>query len=125
MKRALALFFVIAAFLACEELLEVPNISDEQLQILAPVNGSIVADSIVRLSWEGLSDAEGYVVQVAQPNFGNAAQFTIDTILLIDTTFVGTRLTTQLPNNSYEWRVKAFNSGFETEFAQSAFQVNR
>ncbi|PRX57192.1 fibronectin type III domain-containing protein [Flagellimonas meridianipacifica] len=125
MKRALTLFFGIAALLACEELLEVPNISEQQVQILAPVNGSIVTDSIVRLSWEGLSDAEGYVVQVAQPSFGNAAQLTVDTILPIDTTFVGTRLTTRLPNNSYEWRVKAFNSGFETEFALSAFEVNR
>ncbi|MEX0274328.1 MAG: fibronectin type III domain-containing protein [Flavobacteriaceae bacterium] len=125
MRKLLSLFCLVIGLLACEDILEVPDISDQQVQILAPVNGSVLNQSTVRLSWDSVGDAEGYVVQVARPNFENAAQFVVDTTLAIDTTYVGTRLNVNLTNDSYEWRVKAFNSGFETQFSRSGFQVNQ
>ena len=125
MKRALWAGIWVLGFWACEDILEVPDISDQQVQLLAPLNGSVVNDSIVRFSWSGVADAEGYKLEVARPNFENAAQLVVDTLMVIDSTFVGTRLTTKLSNDSYEWRVKAFNSGFETDFSNSGFQVNQ
>ncbi len=109
---------------ACEDILEVPDISNQQVTLLAPLNGTVVNDSVVRFSWGEVMDTEGYVVQVARPTFENAAQFVIDTTIVIDSTFVGARLSTTLSNATYEWRVKAFNSGFETEFFSSRFEVS-
>ncbi len=114
------MFFCLAA---CEEILEVQDNSNQQVVLLAPTNGAQVNDSVVRFSWNAVMEADGYILQVAKPDFENAAQFVVDTVMVIDSTFVGTRLTKQLENNSYEWRVKAYNSGFETGFSVNAFQV--
>ena len=108
----------------CEEILEVPDISNQQIQLLAPLNGTVVNDSMVSFNWEDILDAEGYVLQVATPNFENANQLVLDTIIVVDSTFTGTRFSKTLNNNLYEWRVKGFNSDFETGFSNSLFEVN-
>ena len=125
MKKVLGVLFLVIGFWACEEILEVQDISTQQVELLAPLNGTQVSDSLVRFSWNGVIEADGYVLQVARPNFENAEQFVVDTVMVIDSTFVGTRYRQTLNNSNYEWRVKAFNSGFETPFAISGFQVNR
>jgi len=125
MKRTVWLWTLVFVFVACEDIVEEPDISNQQVEILAPTNGTVVTDSLIQFSWGGIVDSDGYVLQVARPNFEEAAQFVVDTTMIIDSTFVGTRLRTKLSNDAYEWRVKAFNSGFETEYSSSEFQVNR
>ena len=122
-KQQLVWVILLFCLTACEEILEVQDISNQQVELLAPTNGAQVNDSVVRFSWNAVVEADGYILQVARPNFENAAQFVVDTIIVIDSTFVGTRYTQQLENSGYEWRVKAYNSGFETGFSVNAFQV--
>ena len=125
MKKTIWILIVVSfGMSSCEEILEVPDISNQQIQLLAPLNGTVVNDSMVSFSWEDILDAEGYVLQVATPNFESANQLVLDTIMFVDSTFTGTRFSKTLPNDFYEWRVKGFNSDFETGFSNSLFEVN-
>ncbi|MEM9144226.1 MAG: hypothetical protein AAGA86_14650, partial [Bacteroidota bacterium] len=49
----------------------------------------------------------------------------LDSLVELDTLDrVNTRIDQNLFNGNYQWRVKAVNSDYETEFALSSFQVN-
>ncbi|WP_421804876.1 hypothetical protein [Flagellimonas sp.] len=110
---------------ACEDILDVPNISAQTVNILAPTNGTILTNNTVNLNWEDVEEATGYAIQVATPNFEKAAQILMDSIIEMDTLgHLPNHLQQNLLNGNYEWRIKAFNSGFETLYATSAFQVN-
>lgn len=109
---------------SCEDLLEVADISEETVQLLAPSDSTTVAQNMVNFSWNGVYEATQYHIQVASPNFENAAQIIIDSVIVIDSTFLGTRITKSLANSQYEWRVKAMNSDFETDFSSSLFNVD-
>jgi hypothetical protein len=124
LKNFLMVLFITSALMACEELLEVPDISEQQVELLAPTDQSVVNDSIVNLNWNDIFDADAFLVQVATPSFEAANQMVLDTTLVIDSTFVGTRISKTFSDNDYEWRVKALNSAFETEFSNSRFTVD-
>ncbi|WP_411032225.1 hypothetical protein [Spongiimicrobium sp. 3-5] len=121
-KIAYCLFFMGVCF-SCEDVLEVPDISNQRVELLAPSDGSTVRDSIVNFTWNGVAEANAYLIQVATPSFENAAQIVLDSVVVLDTTFLGTKATRILPNSSYEWRVKAQNSDFETPFSVTSFAV--
>lgn len=123
MRKSLLLFVLIIGLVSCEDILEVTDISEQQVTLLAPTNGSVVTDSLVNFNWNGVDEANSYLIQVATPNFSNASQLVLDSIITIDSSFVGTRISKPLSNNGYEWRVKALNSDFETDFSQSEFSV--
>lgn len=122
-KKLLSLLFLFGFLTACEEIFEETDISNEQVQLLAPTNQSVVTDSIVNFNWNGVEEADSYLVQIASPNFENAAQFVLDTVMVVDSTYIGNRISKKLSNASYEWRVQAQNSGFSTEFSTNGFTV--
>lgn len=115
--------FSILCLTSCEDILEVPDISNEQVGLLAPSQGSTVTDSTVHFNWDSVMGTDAYLVQIANPSFENANQFVLDTLVVVDSTFVGSRITKTLSNGDYEWRVKAQNSAFDTEFSTSGFTV--
>jgi len=121
------IIFPLALFLAiitgCEDLLEVPDISEQEVQLLAPLDSSVVNDTLVNFNWNSVVEANSYVIQVATPNFENAAQYVLDSIMPVDSTFVGTKFSKSLSSGNYEWRVKAMNSDYETVFSSSEFSV--
>ncbi len=125
--KTISKFYVLIAgtFLvsSCEELLEVPDISGEHVQILAPKEGTIVDQNFVNFTWNGVTYADAYLVQVAAPDFENASQIVLDTLIVRDSTFVGTKAFKLLPNGEYQWQVKALNSAYETTFSVSTFRV--
>lgn len=104
-------------FTSCDDILEVPDISDASLSLLAPTEGAVVRGNTTTFSWETVEDAEDYLLQIATPNFANASQ------ILLDTTITRLNFTQPLLPNAYEWRLKARNSGFETPFNTRTFTV--
>ncbi|MHA7832356.1 MAG: fibronectin type III domain-containing protein [Flagellimonas sp.] len=117
-------FILLTGFCSCEDILEVPDISEQSVTLLAPSDGTVLEVNEVNLNWKEMEEAEGYNIQVATPTFENAAQLVIDSIVKIDSLgYVSTRLNKSLANGFYEWRVKAFNRGFETSYTSSSFQV--
>ncbi len=122
-KILLVLLILVSVF-ACEDILEVPDISGEKIQLLAPSDSTVVGQNPVNFSWNEIPEATQYVVQIAIPNFNNASQIVLDTLVVVDTTYRGPRLSKSMLNESYEWRVKARNSDYETDFTNSSFSVN-
>ncbi len=115
----------VLGLVGCEDILEVPDISEQSVNLLAPSDGSVLDDNAVNLNWEDMEEATGYRVQVVSPSFESAAQILLDSVVEIDTLgYLPTQLQQNLLNGSYEWRVKAFNSGFETLYTSNGFQVN-
>lgn len=125
MKTYYILFFFIISllFIGCEELLEVTDISKGEVVLIAPSDSVVVTQSNVRFSWNEVFEAESYKIQVAQPNFTNASQIVIDTLVVIDSSYTGSNFVKFLPDSEYEWRVKAMNSDFETGYTSHAFWV--
>ncbi len=125
--RVIKVFLVVClmvGFPSCEELLEVTDISDEKVTLLAPSDSTVVVQSDVNFSWDPVFEASEYHIQVAAPSFENAAQIVLDSMVVLDSTFLSTRVTKILVDSDYEWRVKAMNSAYETEYSNSAFTVD-
>lgn len=122
-RLMLAVFFIM--MWSCEDIVEVPDISDQIVPILAPRNGGVLNYNTVRFNWQAINDASSYNIQIATPNFGNATQIVLDSIVRQDTLGnVVTQINQNLPNGNYVWRVKALNSDFETVYTLSSFQVD-
>lgn len=109
---------------SCEDLLEVPDISEESVALLAPSDSTIVLQNNVNFTWNEVFEATQYHIQVAAPSFDNATQIVVDTLIVIDSAYAGPNLKRLLEDSTYEWRVKAMNSDYETEFSINQFSVN-
>ena len=103
--------------LGCSDIIEVPDISEESVVIIAPANEAIIQSNITIFTWEAVENANDYVLQVAKPNFANAAQ------VLVDSTMSATTFSKELSPGVYEWRIKAINSGYETIYSINKFTV--
>jgi hypothetical protein len=110
---------------SCEDLLEEVDISNQQVTIFAPVDGSVINTNAVQFNWNTVEEATSYRFQLADPNFENTRQLLIDSILPLDSlNNVGASINQTLLNGNYAWRIKALNSNFETVYTTAGFQVN-
>ena len=123
--KSTLLFFCILGLTACDDILEEPDISEENVTVLAPLENAVLTTNTVNFNWEELFDARFYRVQIAEPDFVNTNQIVIDSLFATDSLgFVATQLQQTLLNGNYEWRVKAINAGFETVYTTNSFEVN-
>lgn len=113
------LFFIVGliATYSCEELIEVEDISEETVTILAPVDNTTLNNTTVNFSWQPLDFAESYQLQVAFPDFDNAQVIVVDTLLSI------TSHTKILEMGNYQWRIKATNFTYETQYTTQNLTV--
>ncbi|TXN36128.1 hypothetical protein FVB32_16350 [Flagellimonas hymeniacidonis] len=124
-KRILTICIVLMVVWGCEDILEVPDISNQTVPILAPGEGSILNTNAVGFNWQTIDDATTYRVQIATPDFENTTQIMLDSIITEDTLGrVNTRIDQNLFNGNYAWRVKALNSDYETVYTLRNFQVD-
>jgi hypothetical protein len=94
MKKSFLILVLLCSLLSCEAIF-VEDISDRTVVLLA-----------------------AYQIQIATPNFQNASQ------ILLDSISIETSFTKELVAGSYEWRVKASNSDYTTNYSSNAFIVN-
>jgi hypothetical protein len=109
------LFFL--TFFSCEGVLLETDISDQEVVLVAPYNKAQFFSTSVTFSWENVTDATKYRLQIAKPNFENPLQIVLDTIV------TNNSFTQQLPVADYEWRVTAINSAYKTPFTSRFFTV--
>jgi len=126
LKKGIVFLVFVMAFMACDDLLEEPDISENEVQLLAPVDGVVITGNQVNFNWSPVEDSRSYQVQLAEPDFDNARQIVFNTLIEEDSL---EGLTTQIANitllnGEYQWRVKAINAGFETAYTTASFTIN-
>lgn len=123
MKKTLYLILCVFSLYACEEIVSVPNISEEFVEVLAPVDGSVLTSTEVIFSWSEIDFADQYQVQIAQPSFLGANQVVLDT-LVGDSLQPLRSFSKTLTPNDYEWRIRGLNSNFETFYSLLSFRID-
>lgn len=115
--RYLKLLLVTFLLVSCEEIIEVVDISNENVVVLAPTDTSTLTITDINFSWEDVEDAEQYKLQIATPNFESANQ------IVLDTTITTTSFNQALEPGNYEWRVRAENSDYQTIYSTQSFTI--
>ncbi len=117
MKHTIVVILTLLLILGCDDILEVVDITNETVSVLAPVNDVTITDTEVTFTWSPVADAESYNVQIATPSFEAAAQIVTDSILS------KTSMSHALTSGNYEWRVRAENSNYATAYATQKFTL--
>jgi len=108
---------IIAILTGCEDIIEVDNISRERVKLLAPADDVISNSTTISFSWEMLEEVDVYQLQVAKPSFEEAIE------IVTDTTSNSTQYSDTYSEGNFEWRVKALNSAYETEYTMHSFSI--
>jgi len=117
MKKIKYVLCFLIVFLACEEIIEVEDISNKTVNVLAPADTATLTISTINFSWDTVADAEHYKLQIAEPNFEMANQ------IVLDTTVTVTNFSQTLEFGDYEWRIRAENSGYQTTYSTQSFTI--
>ncbi|GAA3647271.1 fibronectin type III domain-containing protein [Flavivirga jejuensis] len=118
MKKLIYLCCLLLTVLACDDIIGVVNISNETVTAIAPATDAVLTDNDVIFIWEAIEGAENYKIQIATPNFANAAQ------IVTDSTLTKTLFSKTLNSGNYEWRVRAENSAYTTNYVSHQFIID-
>jgi len=116
MKKNL-LVIILLLITACDDIIEVEDISGKIIIVLAPSDTSVLTATDINFSWSSIDDAQYYKLQIATPNFEAASQ------IVLDTTIAATSFSKTLVLGTYEWRVRAENSEYQTTYTTQNFTV--
>lgn len=117
--RKIKLFFLpfLAFFVAsCDEIID-EDISDKELEIVAPVDLLQTTKTTLTFWWEELDEASLYQLQIVSPNFENVLSNPLDTNIS------GTKYVLTLNPGQYQWRVRAKNSASVTDWIVRSFEI--
>lgn len=117
MKKKLLIFCSIILLWNCEAIF-VEDVSNETIVLLAPADNTEVINGTIKFNWQQVSDSVKYNIQIATPSFDAATQIVLDSIS------TSTIISKDLEVGDYQWRVKASNSGYSTNYSTSSFKVN-
>ncbi|MCB4797232.1 fibronectin type III domain-containing protein [Neotamlana laminarinivorans] len=118
MKYKVLNIIIIFVCISCDDIIEVSDISNQRVNILAPKSGTVIETTTVNFSWEAIIEAESYNLQIATPSFSNAQQ------ILLDSLVTTTSFEHQLDYGDYQWRVRAENSAYQTAYTEQSFSVD-
>ena len=116
MKKRLLFVGILFLLYNCEAIF-VEDISENSIVLLAPTNNTEITSGTVVFNWQEIADANEYEVQIATPNFESATQ------ILLDSLATKTIISKDLTEGDYEWRVRALNSEYTTDFSTHSFSV--
>ncbi|MDR2936147.1 MAG: hypothetical protein LBU80_02240 [Rikenellaceae bacterium] len=102
--------------IACDDLM-IKDISEQVVRMTAPASRAETHSPQIAFLWEELSGADDYRLTVAAPSFSKIERLWKDTMM------TETQLGINLPDGDYEWRVQAYNSGYQSRFETLSFRV--
>ena len=103
MKRFFILPLLLLACGACDILEE--DISKDPVRVIAPTD-------TVKFRWQGVEYATGYEFTLVSPSFEYADRLVADTVIYADSLSRSYGFDATLCAGRYQWRVTAFNSGY-------------
>lgn len=122
MKYSIYSCLCILLLASCEDVISVPDISEDIVEVTAPLNNAVLEEGAITFSWEELAFTDEYQVQIATPSFIQASQVVLDTIVGDSIQSIRS-ITKTLAPEVYEWRIRGLNSEFTTAYAANAFTV--
>lgn len=120
MKKNKSLFVLIllfAGFVSCESWFST-DISKKEVVILSPHDGILTNINTQLFWWESIEDASEYTLQIVSPDFDSIEY------LVADTNLSGNKFESYLSPGEYEWRVKAINEAYETDYTYSKLWID-
>lgn len=117
MKKKLCLLSLVLILLNCEAIF-LEDISEEIVVLLAPSDNSEITRGSIQFNWQEVIDATDYRIQIATPDFENTTQILLDSIIT-ETLFVK-----DLDSAAYQWRIRANNSEYSTEYTTNSITIN-
>lgn len=117
MRSVLLLIIFGLCLSGCDDIIEVVDISNNDVAILAPTDRSVLNTTSVNFTWNPIENAESYHLQIATPSFENATQIIEDTLI------TKTNYSKTLEATNYQWRIRAENSEYQTVYATTSFSI--
>jgi len=108
---------VVLATTSCGLIFE-KSIKNSDLVVNSPADSSTTIKYSQQFKWEPVNDATRYRLQVYEKNFTSG-------IFVYDTTVTGTQLVLTFQPGEYAWRLRAENSGSETDFHNGMLYVKK
>ncbi|WP_407556480.1 hypothetical protein [Winogradskyella sp. 4-2091] len=116
MKRVVLILVLLFVF-SCDDIIEVEDISNEIVTVLAPTEASVLSDTTITFSWNEVEEAESYRLQIAAPNFENASAIEVDSLV------TSSGFSKALEAGNYQWRIRGENSGYQTLYTTQSFSI--
>lgn len=116
MNRFLLLIIICSILIGCDDIF-MDDISDENIEIIAPVGNAYLNEETVSFVWGSIEGAQNYQLVVVSPAFNNIQSFKYDTIT------EDYKLKLMLPPGSYEWSIKGYNSAYNTHTSYGKFTI--
>lgn len=114
--RNTLLFFVLVVITGCKTFFE-EDISNQTVKLLSPTNGTMTEIGPQTFWWEKIGGASDYRLQVVSPSFDSAEVLILDTLVSTD------KFIAVLYPSVYEWRVRAENSAWQTQWTIGQLQI--
>ncbi len=114
--RNIAIFFALVLIGGCKTFFE-EDISNQTVRLLSPASGTGTEIASQTFWWEKVEGASDYRLQVVTPSFESAETLILDTLISAD------KFTVTLYPAIYEWRVRAENSAWQTQWTKSQLQI--
>ena len=118
MKKIILFFAISVSLFSCDDIIEVVDISNDTITVLAPQNNVNLIENDITFTWNTIEDANAYRIQIAKPDFETAQQIITDS--LVSTNFFNITTST---SGSYEWRVRGENSEYATPYSTQKFTL--
>ena len=113
LNKILFLLLVLFAF-SCEDIIE-KDITNDTIQIISPVNGTVISSNVTTFQWNSLKGAKNYRVQV----FNSSQALVIDSLVKNKV-----NLMTTLSQGQYQWKVRGENFAYQSNYTlPAAFSV--
>ena len=114
--RNIALFFVFVLIAGCKTFFE-EDISNQVVTLLSPATGTTTEIASQTFWWEEVEGASDYRLQIVTPSFNSTEGIVLDTLVSTD------KFTVTLYPAIYEWRVRAENSAWQTQWTKNQLQI--
>lgn len=114
----ISITFILALIInGCVAIIE-PDISGEKVILLAPADGIKTFYSTQTFWWDEVINADQYQLQVVTPDFERIER------LILDTTISVNKFSMSLYPSQFQWRVRALNYSYESNFSTAEFLID-
>ncbi|TJY37398.1 hypothetical protein [Pontimicrobium aquaticum] len=117
--KKLLFVYIVFSLTSCEELLEIENISNKSITVLAPTDMAVLNQTNLTFNWDTIEGADSYHIQIATPTFNEALQIVKDTLISQN------QISITLEANQYQWRVRGENSAYRTPYTMQSFTIEQ